>query len=422
MKLAGRGVVIRARRSAIRRSHASCAVLQSRRLRAEAPALTAVNSKRAAESVAAEPVAPETRARLALSRRQRRAQDPSWQETAALVRALPPERMAALPERERLAVRTYYALDGESEAPPTLKELADRIGVHATESAQRVVRRALAALLDPSAADPTGADLVACDVCGQRIYRPTRGSAHACSDACMAELRRRSRKRQQVRDQAMLEPLRLALEALPPAALDELAERDRTILRMCYGLDGEEVHAQREIADQLGLKQPLVSSVVRRVTARLVGWEMVDPGGRHRVTCMMCGSTTYVQRRKPNGEQTCGPACSKELLRQRVRASRRNRRLAELAPMREQLSTLPASAFQVLGERDRAIVRRYYGLDDGTFATQDELAQEFGLDQTRIGVIVRKAAARLLPPPPHAMDDQAASTPARAGSVLDRAR
>ena len=77
----------------------------------------------------------------------------------------------------------------------------------------------------------------------------------------------------------MLEPLRLALEALPRAALDELAERDRTILRMCYGLDGEEVHAQREIADQLGLKQPLVSSVVRRVTARLVGWEMVDPGG-----------------------------------------------------------------------------------------------------------------------------------------------
>ena len=136
---------------------------------------------------------------------------------------------------------------------------------------------------------------------------------------------------------------------------------------------------------------------------------------------MMCGATTYVQRRKANGEQTCGPACSKELLRQRARTSRRNRRLAELAPMREQLSTLPASAFQVLGERDRAIVRRYYGLDDGTFATQDELAQEFGLDQTRIGVIVRKAAARLLPPP-HAMDDQAASTPARAGPVLDRAR
>ena len=76
----------------------------------------------------------------------------------------------------------------------------------------------------------------------------------------------------------------------------------------------------------------------------------------------------------------------------------------------------------VLGERDHDILRRYYGLDDGTFATQDELAQEFGLDQTRIGVIVRKAVARVLPPPLHAMDDQAASTPARAGSVLDRAR
>jgi len=28
-------------------------------------------------------------------------------------------------------------------------------------------------------------------------------------------------------------------------------------------------------------KQPLVSSVVRRVTARLLGWEAVDPDCRH---------------------------------------------------------------------------------------------------------------------------------------------
>jgi hypothetical protein len=99
-----------------------------------------------------QPVAPETRVKLALSRRRRRAQDPSWEETAAppLVRALPPERLATLPEREGLALRAYYALGDESEAPPTLKELADRIGLHAIASAQRVVRRALAALLDPA--------------------------------------------------------------------------------------------------------------------------------------------------------------------------------------------------------------------------------------------------------------------------------
>ena len=198
-------------------------------------------------------------------------------------------------------MRAYYALDSQSETPPTLRELADQIRVQATESAQHVVRRGVAALLDLASADPTGADLVVCDVCGRQVYRPTRGAAHACSDACLAELRRRSRKRQQVGELAALEPLRRALEALPPAALDELPERDRTILRMRYGLDGERVHAQDEIADQLGLKQPLVSSVVRRVTARLLGWEAVDPDGRHRVTCAICGATTHVQRPKAGG-------------------------------------------------------------------------------------------------------------------------
>jgi DNA-binding MarR family transcriptional regulator len=42
-------------------------------------------------------------------------------------------------------------------------------------------------------------------------------------------------------------------------------------MRMRYGLGGESVHSQHEIADKLGLKQPLVSSVVRRLTARLLG-------------------------------------------------------------------------------------------------------------------------------------------------------
>ena len=354
---------------------------------------------------------PEARLRISVSRKRRLAEDPARQQTGALLRALPSERLDALPERERLAVRAYYALDGESETPPTLKELADRIGLHATPSAQRVVRRALAALLDPASADPTGADLVTCGVCGRQIYRPTRASEHACSDACLAELRRRSRKRQQIREQATLEPLRRALEALPPAALDGLAERDRIILRMRYGLGAEQVHSQDEIADQLGLKQPLVSSVVRRVTARLLGWEAVDPDGRHRVTCTICGATTHVHRRKPSGEQTCGPECAKELLRRKIRANRHARRLMELMPVRDRLSALPVDAFEVLRERDQAIVRRYYGMEeDGIFYTQDELAHEFGLTQTTIGTIVRNAATRLLPSM-RLLGDPAARTP-----------
>ena len=162
-----------------------------------------------------------------------------------------------------------------------------------------------------------------------------------------------------------------------------------------------------------------MSSVVRRVTARLLGWEAVDPDGRHRVTCTICGSTTHVQRPKPSGEQTCGPACAKELLRRKIRANRHTRRLAELTPVRDRLRTLPADAFEFLRERDRALVRGYYGLgEDGIFHTQDELAQEFGLNQTTIGTIVRDAAARLLPHG-HVLDEPAARTPGQDDRTMD---
>jgi DNA-binding CsgD family transcriptional regulator len=329
-----------------------------------------------------------------------RAEEPSWQDTAARLRKIPIERLETLREREQLAVRLYYALDGGPAIPPTLKELASRIGVHAARSAQQIVGRAVAALLDPAAADPTGADVFACTVCGKQAYRPIKGSAHACSDACLLELRRRSRKRQVVRELSSLEPFCCALEALPAAALEPLPERDRAILRMRYGLGGEAVHTQDEIADELGIKQWLVSSVVRRVTARLLGWQAIDPAGRHRVRCAVCGAPAYVQRPTRGGTPACGPACAKELRSRRARARRRARQAALLAPVRDLLRTLSADAFGQLGERDRAIVRRYYGLEDGIFHTQYELAEEHGVNETTVGAIVRGAAAVACPNAP----------------------
>jgi len=199
----------------------------------------------------------------------------------------------------------YYALDSQGEAPPTLKQLAADLGLHAASSVQQVVRRMVAMVLNPAAADPTGVNLVACAVCGRQLYRRATGVDHAYSDACMAELRRRSRRRQQIREQARLEPLRRALEALAPAAL---SEHDRAILRLQFGLGGERVHTQDEIAEQLGLKQPHVSSVVRRLTTALLGWDAVDPEGRHRVTCSICGAITHVQRlrRRQGTRFRCG--------------------------------------------------------------------------------------------------------------------
>jgi hypothetical protein len=67
-------------------------------------------------------------------------------------------------------------------------------------------------------------------------------------------------------------------------------------------------------------------------------------------------------------------------------------------PLRDRLRALPADEFVALGNRDTAIVRRYYGLEeDGTFHTQDELAEEIELNQTTIGTIVRKVVGDLLP-------------------------
>jgi hypothetical protein len=101
-------------------------------------------------------------------------------ERARIAHRIAPKAVAALPEPEQLAV-LFYGLAGEPAAPPTFKELAPRIGLCPGNAAQRMVRRAAAALLGPSAADPTGAELAACGVCGRQIYRPAAGAQHACS-------------------------------------------------------------------------------------------------------------------------------------------------------------------------------------------------------------------------------------------------
>lgn len=75
----------------------------------------------------------EARHRISLARKRRRTEDLAWQQTRERLQALSSERLAALPQREQLVVRAYYALEDESRTPPTLRELADRIGLHATD-------------------------------------------------------------------------------------------------------------------------------------------------------------------------------------------------------------------------------------------------------------------------------------------------
>ena len=52
-------------------------------------------------------------------------------------------------------------------------------------------------------------------------------------------------------------------------ALAKLAKRDRTIISMRFGLGGQEVYTQKEIADQMGISQSYISRLEKRIIARL---------------------------------------------------------------------------------------------------------------------------------------------------------
>ncbi len=52
-------------------------------------------------------------------------------------------------------------------------------------------------------------------------------------------------------------------------ALAKLAKRDRRIISMRFGLGGQEVYTQKEIADQMGISQSYISRLEKRIIARL---------------------------------------------------------------------------------------------------------------------------------------------------------
>jgi hypothetical protein len=62
------------------------------------------------------------------------------------------------------------------------------------------------------------------------------------------------------------------------------------------------------------------------------------------------------------------------------------------------LKALPADVFNGLVERDRELVRLYYGLQDGSPRRQNELAERYGVSPARVGELIRLAVARLLGP------------------------
>lgn len=52
-------------------------------------------------------------------------------------------------------------------------------------------------------------------------------------------------------------------------AMNKLSERERQIISMRFGLNGETEHTQKEVADSLGISQSYISRLEKRIIARL---------------------------------------------------------------------------------------------------------------------------------------------------------
>ncbi len=53
------------------------------------------------------------------------------------------------------------------------------------------------------------------------------------------------------------------------SCIEKLGERERTIMRMRFGLQGEKEHTQKEVADLLGISQSYISRLEKRIIDRL---------------------------------------------------------------------------------------------------------------------------------------------------------
>ena len=51
--------------------------------------------------------------------------------------------------------------------------------------------------------------------------------------------------------------------------VDKLGEREKLIINMRFGIDGENEHTQKEVADIMGISQSYISRLEKRIIARI---------------------------------------------------------------------------------------------------------------------------------------------------------
>lgn len=172
--------------------------------------------------------------------------------------------MAAFEGQRAQIVRLFYGLDN---APPeTRQALAERFGV-STVTVAVTLRRGVARLLGWTEIDPNRRVQGVCSVCGAPVARPSQRTSHACSPACMAELRRRATTSAAKR---WGWPQADAIRALPPSALEQLPELERLLVAAYYGLDGQEAQTQRVVSRRFKMDDKRVSTLITQAVERLL--------------------------------------------------------------------------------------------------------------------------------------------------------
>jgi hypothetical protein len=121
-------------------------------------------------------------------------------------------------------------------------------------------------------------------------------------------------------------------------------------------------------------------------------------GGPIEVACKVCGRPLSAKRRdlRRGVGQLCGEVCRAEA--RRLANLRRWRAGSEYDQVVSRLKAPPAHVFDGLAERDRELVRLYYGRQEGSPRPQAELAERCGVSPARVGELIRLAVARLLGP------------------------
>jgi hypothetical protein len=283
-----------------------------------------------------------------------------------------------------------------------------------------------------------GPTRIPCAECGTPFLSPVQGAAARaallCGDACRGDRKRRLRRERQATGRAEMigklavvrrhhgakgsgyERILLGLRSAGNAAFASLAPVERALVQRYYGLEGQPPVSLRQLTHEMELTRGEVERRLHSAVGAVLGVDYVG------VPCQVC-ERLFVPPQMDHPRRTCSEKCARTLRQHTsprdslLSAARRQGRAAAA-----QLRTLDDSAFDVLSEVDRELVRRYYGLERELPATQAELSQRFGMSHWQVSNHLKLSAARLLDPAAPEPPDSAERRRTRALKIVEARR